>query len=176
VMVGDSLTEGYQLDKEQAFPALIEIELRKIKPQIKVINAGISGATSASGPKRLLWYKKIKPQILVLALGANDGLRGLRLEETKRNLVLTINEAVKNQMKVLLVGMKMPTNYGQSYRMEFEKMYREIARELKVPLVPFLLEGVAGHRHLNLPDGIHPNANGHQVMAKTVLPYLQALL
>ena len=176
LFLGDSLTEGYQLPREEAFPALIENQLKKDFPQIRIINGGVSGATTASGLKRLDWYIKGKPNYLVLALGANDGLRGLELKNTKKNLSQIIVKAKSHGMKVILVGMKMPTNYGSPYREKFEKLFPELANEYQLPLVPFLLEGVGGVSRLNLADGIHPNAQGHQKMAETILKVLRPLL
>lgn len=176
VFIGDSLTEGYQLSKEEAYPYLIEKELKKKKPEIKVINGGVSGATTASGPKRLDWYLKSKPDIIVLALGANDGLRGLKISETEKNLEKVVEKAQSQGIKVVLAGMKMPTNYGEAYRKEFESIFPRLAKKHKLKLVPFLLENVGGKIELNLSDGIHPNARGHEVMAKTVLKVLETEL
>lgn len=176
VFIGDSLTEGHQLSKEEAYPALIEKELRKKHPEIKVINGGVSGATSASGPKRLEWYLKTRPDIIVLALGANDGLRGLKASETEKNLEKVIERARTQGIKVVLAGMKMPTNYGETYRKEFESVFPRLAKKHKLKLVPFLLENVGGKPELNLPDGIHPNAKGYEVVARTVLKALESEL
>jgi acyl-CoA thioesterase-1 len=176
VFLGDSLTEGYQLAKEEAYPSLIENELKLKKMDVKVINAGESGATSASGPKKIKWYLKAKPDVLVLALGANDGLRGLSLSETEKNLSLVIDMAIEARVKVLLIGMKMPINYGEPYRTQFQNLFKKLAGKFKLELVPFLLEGVGGRPEMNLTDGIHPNPAGHKVMAKTVLKKLVPLL
>jgi acyl-CoA thioesterase-1 len=176
LFLGDSLTEGYQLSKEEAYPALIEQMLKPKYPNIKIINGGVSGATSASGPKRLDWYIKAKPDIMVLALGANDGLRGLKISETEKNLCSIVEKAQAQGMRVILVGMKMPTNYGNPYRKEFESVFGKIAKKYDLKLVPFLLEGVGGVPELNLPDGIHPNPKGHQIMAKNVLKVLGSAL
>lgn len=173
LFLGDSLTEGYELSKEEAFPALIEKALKPKHPDLKVINGGVSGATTASGLKRLNWYVKAKPEIMVLALGANDGLRGTKLVESEKNLKQIIEKAQSEKVKVLLVGMKMPTNYGEPYRSEFEKLFPALAKKYNLPLVPFLLEGVAGNTKLNLPDGIHPNAEGHKVMARMLQKHLE---
>lgn len=174
--LGDSLTEGYQLAKEDAFPAVMESNLKKSHPDLKIINGGVSGATTASGLKRLSWYVKAKPDIMVLALGANDGLRGLKLEESEKNLASVIEKAQEQNIKVVLVGMKMPTNYGEPYRTNFEKLFPKLAQKYKLPLVPFLLEGVGGNPKLNLADGIHPNPEGHKLMAKTIQKVLEPLL
>jgi acyl-CoA thioesterase-1 len=176
LFLGDSLTEGYQLAKEDAFPALIEQELKRKYPDVKVINGGVSGATTASGLKRLGWYRKVKPDILVLALGANDGLRGMELKESEKNLSAVIEKAQLEKMKVVLVGMKMPTNYGEPYRSHFAKLFPALAKRYDLPLVPFLLEGVGGKTELNIADGIHPNPAGHKVMAQTVLKVLVKVL
>lgn len=176
LFLGDSLTEGYQLAKEDAFPAVIERNLKLKFPDLKVINGGVSGATTASGLKRLNWYVKAKPDIMVLALGANDGLRGLNLKESEKNLSAVIEKAKDSGMTVLLVGMKMPTNYGEPYRTNFEKLFPLLAKKYQLPLVPFLLEGVGGNPKLNLPDGIHPNVEGHKIMAKTIQKNLEPLL
>lgn len=176
LFLGDSLTEGYQLAKEDAYPAVIERDLKKKNPELKVINGGVSGATTASGLKRLNWYVKAKPDIMVLALGANDGLRGMNLVESEKNLSVIIEKAQGQNIKVILVGMKMPTNYGEPYRTNFEKLFPNLAKKYKLPLVPFLLEGVGGDPKLNIADGIHPNPEGHKIMAKTVTKVLEPLL
>lgn len=173
LFLGDSLTEGYQLQKEEAFPALIEKELRKKDPSVKVINGGVAGATSASGLKRLDWYLKSRPDIMVLALGANDGLRGIKVEETEKNLSAAVKEAQKRNIKVILAGMMIPTNMGEDYRTKFKNVFPKVASTYKLPLIPFLLEGVAGVPKLNLPDGLHPNPAGYEIVAKTVLKYLE---
>ena len=176
LFLGDSLTEGHELAKEDAFPAVIERTLKPKHPDLKVVNGGASGATSASGLKRLDWYVKAKPDIMVLAFGANDGLRGMNLKESEKNLESIIEKAKGQKIKVIMVGMKMPTNYGEPYRTNFEKLFGNLAKKYDLPLVPFLLEGVAGNPKLNISDGIHPNPEGHKIMAKTVLKYLEPLL
>lgn len=173
LFLGDSLTEGYQLSREEAYPAIVEKALQMKHKETKVINGGVSGATSASGLKRMDWYLKSRPDILVLALGANDGLRGLKVSETEKNLSLVVQKAQSRGIKVILAGMKMPTNYGEPYRTQFEKVFSTVAKKYNIKLIPFLLDKVAGRPNLNLPDGIHPNAYGHQVMAKTVLLSLE---
>lgn len=173
LFLGDSLTEGYQLSKEEAFPALIEKELKKEHKKIKVINGGVSGATSASGMKRMDWYLKAKPDFLVLALGANDGLRGMKVTETEKNLSSVIEKAQQRGITVILAGMKMPTNMGEPYRTQFENVFPKIAKKYSVKLIPFILEGVGGRPEFNLPDGIHPNPKGHEIMAKTILKVLE---
>ena len=173
LILGDSLTEGYQLAKEEAYPAIVERELRKSHENIKVINGGVSGTTSASGSRRLDWYLKAKPDIMILALGANDGLRGLKIAETEKNLSLAIEKAQKSGITVILAGMKMPTNMGEPYRSQFEKIFTSLAKKYSLKLVPFLLDGVGGKPQFNLPDGIHPNPKGHEIMARSVLKILE---
>ncbi len=174
LFLGDSLTEGYQLAKEEAYPALIENILKKDHKDIKVINGGVSGATSASGLKRLDWYLKAKPDIMVLALGANDGLRGTRPAVTEKNLASVIEKAQARGITVIIAGMKMPPNMGEIYRSEFENMFPKLAKKYSIKLIPFILDEVGGKPELNLADGIHPNPKGHQVMAQTVLKVLKS--
>lgn len=178
--LGDSLTEGYAVDPDNSYPAQLQRLLRERGwPEIEVVNAGISGSTSASGVSRLAWQLRRKPHVMVLALGANDGLRGIDLETTKANLAAVIADAKAGGVAVLLAGMKMPPNYGPEYTEEFESMYTALASENEVALVPFLLEGVAAKPELNLPDGIHPNADGYRIVAHTVgqalIPLLERL-
>jgi acyl-CoA thioesterase-1 len=177
VCLGDSLTEGLGVDPEQAWPDLLQRALRRSGfPRAEIVNAGVSGSTSASASQRLRWQLRSKPDIVILALGANDGLRGISPAEMKKNLSAAIDLAQSNGITVLLAGMKMPPNYGGEFTREFESVYTSLAAEKKVPLIPFLLEGVAAEPSLNLPDGIHPNADGYVVMAKLVEKYLRPLL
>ena len=146
LVLGDSLTEGYGVEKEEAYPSLLQQMLtQKGHKDVQIINAGISGSTSASAVSRLRWYRKIKPNILLLALGANDGLRGLSVEKMKTNLAEAIVMAKKQDILVLLAGMKIPLNYGDEYIKSFENIFLELAEAHKIPLIPFLLEGVGGH-------------------------------
>lgn len=174
--LGDSLTEGYQLNKEEAYPHLVEKNLKTKHPDLKVINGGVSGATTASGLKRLDWYLKAKPDIMILALGANDGLRGLKVSDAEKNLTSVIEKAQARGITVIMAGMQMPPNYGEKYRQEFEALYPKLAKKYNLKLIPFLLEGVAAKSELNLADGIHPNPKGHEVMAKTIIKYLEPLI
>lgn len=176
VILGDSLTEGYGIHKDLAFPALVEKKLRAKNPAVKVINGGISGSTSASAPSRFQWYLKSKPRLLVLALGANDGLRGLPVKTMKANLEKVLVSAQENKIPVLLAGMKIPLNYGASYRADYEKVFSDLAKQYKVAFVPFLLEGVGGVATLNQGDGIHPNEKGHEKIAELLTPYLEKSL
>ena len=129
---------------------------------------GVSGSTTASALSRLTWYLRDRPDILLLALGANDGLRGLPTLQIKHNLAETIELSLSKGIRVVLAGMKMPPNYGENYTLKFEKVFHELAKEYGITFIPFLLEGVAGDPKLNLPDGIHPNEPGHQIIAELV--------
>jgi len=175
--LGDSLTEGFGVSSEHSFPARLERRLRESgHPGVRVVNAGISGSTSASGESRLRWQLRADPSVLVLALGANDGLRGIDLASTRENLSKTITLAKQNGVTVLLAGMKIPPNYGPVYAGQFESLFPELAREHDVALIPFLLEGVAAQPALNLPDGVHPNAKGYERVTENVLEHLLPLL
>ncbi|MFO7824180.1 MAG: arylesterase [Cyclobacterium sp.] len=175
---GNSLTAGYGLEDYEAFPALIQQKLDSLDLAYQVINGGLSGETTASGLSRLDWFLEEKPEIFILELGGNDGLRGISLDETEKNLRGIINAVEEKypETKVLLAGMQIPPNMGQAYTDEFREMYAEIAEDEDVALIPFLLEGVAGDPEYNLPDGIHPTAEGHQIVAETVWQYLEPLL
>lgn len=174
---GDSLTAGYGLSTEEAFPALIEKELNKSKPA-KVINAGLSGETSAGGLGRIDWVLRQPMDVFVLELGANDGLRGLPLEQTRKNLQSIIDKVkVKYpKAKIVLVGMMVPPNMGKAYSDEFKNIYPDLAKKNNATLIPFLLEGVAGNEKLNQADGIHPNIEGHKIVAKNLTPIFTKLL
>jgi acyl-CoA thioesterase-1 len=176
VFLGDSLTAGYGLPEADAYPALIEAALAAEGRPVRVVNAGVSGDTSAGGLARLDWVLRLEPDVVVVELGPNDGLRGLPLEATEANLRRIVERARAAGARVLLVGMLIPPNYGPDYAGRFAAIYPRLATELAVPLVPFLLEGVGGEPDLNLPDGIHPNAVGHRVVAENVLPHLRPLV
>ena len=179
LFLGDSLTEGLGVAHEAAYPALIDAALKgKGIKDIEVINAGISGSTTASGLSRLKWHLKgeAKPKILVLALGANDGLRGLDLKAMKQNLLDVVRLAKTNGMKVVLAGMQIPPNYGHDYTETFARVFQDLAKAEDLVLIPFLLEGVAGERNLNQADGLHPTEAGHKIIAAIVLKYLEPLL
>lgn len=176
VALGDSLTEGYGISDDKAYPRLLEDRLKSEGRDVKIINAGVSGSTTASAVGRLKWQLKNKPDILIIALGANDGLRGLPAKQIKKNLLDTIELAKKNRIKILFVGMKMPPNYGKKFEKEYETLFQEIAQSEKLEFVPFLLEGVAGVPKLNLADGIHPNEEGHKILSETIYKHLKKLL
>ncbi len=173
LFLGDSITAGYGIEKEKAYPALVGTAMvEKGFNDIRIINAGISGSTSASAISRLKWYSRIQPHVLVLALGGNDGLRGISVESMKSNLEKTIQFALSKGMKVILAGMQMPPNYGERYTTDFRKVYRVLASSYPITFMPFLLEDVGGRPELNLPDGIHPTPEGHRLIAANILPYL----
>jgi acyl-CoA thioesterase-1 len=176
VFLGDSLTAGYGLSEDQAFPAVVEERLREKGVALRVVNAGVSGDTTAGGLRRLDWVLKQKPDIVVVGLGGNDALRGQPLEVTEQNLREIVSTVRRSGARVLLLGMRIPTNYGPDYAEGFAGLYPRIASDLGVPLVPFLLEGVGGDPSLNLPDGIHPNAEGQRRVAETVEKALRPLL
>ena len=174
LFLGDSLTAGLGVEPEEAYPHLLGAMLaRDGMDGVRVINGGISGSTSASAPARLRWYAQVKPEVLFLALGANDGLRGLSVSELEQNLEAVIVQAKKQGMRVLLAGMELPPNYGEGYTAEFRQVYRDLADRHGLPLLPFLLEGVGGVAKLNQADGIHPNAEGHRRIAAHVYPFLR---
>lgn len=179
VVLGDSLTEGYGVAKDKAFPAILEQKIagKKTKAKWKVINAGVSGSTTASGPKRMAWQMKSFPDLVIIALGANDGLRGLKIEEMKKNLSDTIEVALKEKnTTVILAGMEVPPNYGKDYRIQFHDAFPELAAKYNIRLVPFLLDKVAGIKELNQTDSTHPNEKGHQIIADTLLKFIENLL
>ena len=165
VFFGDSLTAGLGLSKEQAFPALIEARLRAEGRPWKVVNAGVSGDTTAGGVARLNWIYKQKVDVMFLCLGANDGLRGLPVAETERNLRAILDRAKREGTRVVLAGIQLPENYGPEYRADFARIFPRLAKAYRVPLLPFLLEGVAMEPRLNQPDGIHPTAEGARIVA-----------
>ena len=176
VALGDSLTEGYGVDKDEAFPSLLENKLIAKGYSVKIINAGISGSTSASAPSRIKWYLRSKPDIIILSLGGNDGLRGLSTKFMKKNLGEAIEIAQSAGVKILLSGMQIPGNYGLIYTESFRKVFYELAEKYNIKMIPFLLENVGGVAALNLPDGIHPNSEGHKIIAETVVKSLEPLL
>lgn len=175
---GDSLTAGYGLSPEEAFPALVEKQLTKNGKPNKVINAGLSGETTAGGLSRIDWVLRQPIDVFVLELGGNDGLRGLPLEQTKKNLQAIIDKvkAKYPKAKIVVVGMLVPPNMGNDYTTQFKTIFPAIAKKNNATLMPFLLEGVAGNEKLNLPDGIHPNIEGHKIVAGNVLKILTPLL
>jgi acyl-CoA thioesterase-1 len=177
VCLGDSLTEGFGVAPERSWPSLLQERLRDAgHAELRVVNAGISGSTSASAVSRLRWQLAAKPELVILALGANDGLRGLALTETEKNLAEAIGLAKSEGVQVVLAGMQLPPNYGPEYTRRFRELFPALARRFEVALIPFLLEGVAARPDLNLPDGIHPNAAGYERVVENVLEVLAPLL
>lgn len=176
VFLGDSLTAGLGLPEDEAYPALLEERLEASGRPVEVINAGVSGDTSAGGLARLDWLLAQDPDVLVVELGPNDGLRGLDLDETEANLRQIVSRARAAGARVLLTGLRLPPNYGPDYAGDFRALYPRIAEDLGIPLVPFLLEGVGGEPELNLPDGLHPNARGQRRLADNVQPHLERIL
>jgi acyl-CoA thioesterase-1 len=175
---GDSLTAGYGLSTEEAFPALIEKQLIKKGKKVTVVNAGLSGETSAGGLSRIDWILKQPVEIFVLELGANDALRGLPLDQTRKNLQTIIDKVKKKypQTKIVLAGMMVPPNLGNEYTNQFQKMFPDLAKKNNATLIPFLLQGVAGDEKLNQADGIHPTAEGHKIVAAMVSKIIEPLL
>ena len=178
LFLGDSLTAGYGIDPAQAFPALIQQKIDRKGWPFEVLNAGLSGETSAGGLRRISWMLQRIPGVLVLELGANDGLRGFPLELTKRNLQGIISRARKQlpDLPIVLAGMMVPPNLGPDYTQRFQALYQELAEDNGLSLIPFLLEGVAGKPELNLADGIHPTPQGHKIIAETVWKTLEPVL
>lgn len=175
IFFGDSITAGYGLSKEQAFPALIASKMEESGFECEVLNAGLSGETSAGGLSRIDWILRKKVDVFVLELGANDGLRGLPLESTKNNLQEIIDKVKKKNPEVVIViaGMMVPPNLGNEYTKEFQQIFPSLAKANDAILIPFLLDGVAGNDNLNLPDGIHPNVEGHRIIAQNIAPIIK---
>ncbi len=178
LFLGDSLTAGYGIDPSEAYPALIGKRIVESGLDYTVSPAGLSGETSAGGLRRANWVMQKPVDILVLALGANDGLRGIKLSDTKKNLqgIIDFAKSKYPDVKVVIAGMQMPPNLGEAYTSEFRAMYPELATKNSATLIPFLLEGVAGNPDLNIADGIHPNPAGHKIVAETVWQALEPLL
>ncbi|WP_216825506.1 arylesterase [Kiloniella sp. EL199] len=173
---GDSLTHGYGLEAGDTFPERLQVALRESGYNITVINGGNSGDTSASGRSRLDWALLDEAQIVIVELGANDGLRGLEPSQTRENLSQIVAGFKDSGAKVLLTGMQAPRNLGTEYVAEFDKIYPELAEEYNVAFYPFFLEGVALDASLNQADGIHPNRQGVDLIVQNILPYLEPLL
>lgn len=176
VFLGDSLTAGLGLPAADAYPAILGQRLAAQGKPIRVVNAGVSGDTTAGGLRRLDWLLRQKPDVMVVGLGANDALRGADPADIERNLREIVKRSRAAGARVLLLGMKIPPNYGPDYTVRFSALYPRIARDLNVPLVPFLLEGVGGNPELNQADGIHPTAIGQGKVAENVYPYLKDVL
>ncbi len=178
VFLGTSLTAGLGLEPEQAYPALIQRKIDSAGLDYRVVNAGVSGETSAGARRRIDWLFRQPAAVLVVETGANDGLRGLPPDSLRANIQAVLDQArsLRSAPKVVLVGMRVPPNYGQAYSQQFRAIYLELAAANDAELVPFLLEGVGGVAALNQPDGIHPTAEGQRVMAETVWRVLERVL
>jgi acyl-CoA thioesterase-1 len=178
VVLGDSLSAGFGVDPSEAWPARIQEKIRESGLPWKLVNAGLSGDTSAGGLRRLDWILRRPLEALLIELGGNDGLRGLPLAATRTNLQTVIDRARAKypQVRIVLAGMKMPENLGEAYTRQFEGLYRDLAETNRVAFIPFLLDGVGGRPELNLPDQIHPNAEGHRRVATNVWKVLQPVL
>ncbi|MBC7465934.1 MAG: arylesterase [Bdellovibrio sp.] len=176
VFLGDSLTEGYGVAQSAAFPQLIQEKVKKDKLDWKIISSGSSGSTSASTLSRLKWVSKEKPDYVFILMGSNDGLRGLKVEETEKNLEAAIEWAQQNKITIILDQLNVPPNYGPDYFKKFAAIYPRLAKKYKIELAPFLLEGVFGKSNLNQADGIHPNEKGHRIIADRMYDYLKKFL
>jgi acyl-CoA thioesterase I len=176
VAFGDSLTAGYGLPEDQCFTALLQRKIDDKGYGYRVVNAGVSGDTSAGGVSRIDWALEGEVKFLILELGGNDGLRGQSVAEMKKNLAEIIERAQARGATVILAGMEAPPNLGEEYTGEFRQAYRDLAKKYKVTLIPFMLDGVAGRREMNQPDGIHPNATGEKVMTENVWREIEPLL
>ena len=175
-MLGDSLTAGLGIPLDRAYPSVLQQKVKDAGHSLAVINAGVSGDTSADGLRRTNWALEGDVRLLILALGANDALRGLPARQMKENLQGIIHRARQRGIPVLLVGMEAPPNYGEQYAAAFRQVFQDLSRENKVPLVPFLLEGVAGAADLNQADGIHPTAAAQPKLLDNLWPALLKVL
>lgn len=176
VAFGDSLTSGLGVAAEEAYPAQLQRRLDQAGFRYRVINAGVSGDTTAGGVRRVAWVMKSKPRIVILELGGNDGLRGLSLQETRANLERMIEQFQQASVTVVLAGMKLPPNYGAEYTAGFETLYPALAKKYRLTLIPFFLGNVAGSESLNQSDGIHPTAEGYKLIVETMLETMKPVL
>jgi acyl-CoA thioesterase I len=176
VALGDSLTAGLGVAADEAYPARLEARLQREGYAYRVVNAGVSGDTTAGGLRRIDWVLRAKPEIVIVALGANDGLRAQSPQAMRDNLAAIVNRLQAAGARVLLAGMRLPPNYGAEYTKEFQAVFPDVARSAHVAFMPFLLDGVAADPRLNQPDGIHPTPAGQQVIADRLWPYLRPLL
>lgn len=176
VAFGDSLTSGLGVQTGESYPAQLQRRLDDLKYSYRVINAGVSGDTTAGGLRRVPWILNNKPELVILELGANDGLRGLDVDQTKNNLRQIVERLRAAGTTVVLAGMKLPPNYGRDYTTRFEAIYPALAQEYRLPLIPFFLEGVGGASSLNQADGIHPTKEGYEIIVGQVLKVLKPVL
>jgi acyl-CoA thioesterase I len=176
VAFGDSLTAGLGVTPEDSYPARLQARLRADGYAYRVVNAGASGDTTAGGLRRVDWALKNRPDIVIVALGANDALRGQDLASVRANLDAIVARFQKAGARVLLAGMEVPPNYGARYAADFRRLYAEVARKRGAAFMPFLLDGVAGDPQLNLPDGIHPTAEGYRIVVEHLWPHVEPML
>lgn len=176
VAFGDSLTAGLGVQADESYPAQLQRRLDSLGYHYRMINAGVSGDTTAGGLRRVPWILSNKPELVILELGANDGLRGLPVDQTKSNLRQIIRQLQEAGTTVVLAGMKLPPNYGQDYTENFEAMYQMLAKEHHLALIPFFLEGVGGSSSLNQADGIHPTKEGYEIIVEQLLKVLKPVL
>jgi acyl-CoA thioesterase-1 len=176
LILGDSLTSGYGLDPQHAFPAQLEKKLQSLGRNVSVRNGGVAGDTSAGGRARLEWALSDKPDAVMVELGANDGLRGLEPSQLRENLAAIITVLKKRGIGVLLAGMLAPPNFGERYSREFNQVYPDLAKSHGVEFYPFFLDGVAAQQALNQKDGIHPNSSGVAIIVDRMLPYVLRFL
>ena len=175
-VLGDSLTAGFGVAPDEAYPALLQERVHREGYDYRVVNAGVSGDTTAGGLRRVDWVLRSRPAIVIVALGANDGLRGLSVAAMRANLEQIVERLRAAGAQVLLAGMRVPPNYGEAYGREFAATFPAVARKTGAALMPFLLDGVAAAPRLNQADGIHPTAKGQAIIAERVWPYLKPLL
>ena len=176
IAFGDSLTAGLGVSADESYPAQLQRRLDALNHRYRVINAGVSGDTTAGGLRRVPWVLNSKPELVILELGGNDGLRGLSLDQTKSNLAQIIQQLQQAGAIVVLAGMKLPPNYGQEYTAGFEAIYRTLAEQYRLPMIPFFLEGVAASATLTQADGIHPTKEGYRLIVEQILKILSPLL
>ena len=176
VAFGDSLTAGHGVTPENSYPARLHAKLRAEGYAYRVVNAGASGDTTAGGLRRVDWALKNRPDIVIVALGANDAMRGQDLASVRANLDAIVARFQKAGVRVLVAGMEVPPNYGARYAADFRRLHAEVARKRGAAFMPFLLDGVAGNPRLNLPDGIHPTAEGYRVVVEHLWPHVEPLL
>jgi acyl-CoA thioesterase-1 len=176
VALGDSLTAGLGVNLEESYPSKIQKKLEREGYRYRVVNAGVSGDTTAQGLNRLDLVRELRPEVVIVALGANDGLRGIPPENTRKNLEAIVSDLQKGATKVILAGMLIPPNYGPEYTRAFRELFPELAKTFRLPLIPFLLEGVAGNPNLNQADGIHPTAEGYDIVSENVWKVLRPVL
>jgi acyl-CoA thioesterase-1 len=178
VVLGDSIAAGSGVDPAESFPGVLQQRIQEKQLPWEIVNAGVSGDTTAGGLRRMPWLLKRRMDVLVIELGGNDGLRGLAPEETRANLEKIINLAREKypDVRIILAGMQMPSNMGVDYTKKFSALFAEVAKEKKTELIPFVLEGVGGKAELNQPDRIHPNPEGHKIVAQNVWAVLEPVL